>query len=211
MPEQFRKLVLVVDNGSQDNSAAVARQAGAIVLSEPHRGYGRACLKGIDWLKKNAPDTDFVVFLDGDYSDFPAEIELLLKPLQNGHFNFVLGSRTIKRQSRRALTPQARFGNLLATRLIDLFWGFSYTDLGPFRAITYKLLKRLNMDDQTYGWTVQMQIRALQAGARILEIPVSYRYRMGKSKISGTLKGTILAGYKILSTIWREKKKQHAL
>ena len=205
LPEQRRKLVLVVDNGSSDNSAAVARAAGARVLFEPRRGYGRACLRGLSWLEKEHIEPRVVVFLDGDYSDYPAEIELLLRPLLAGDFDFVLGSRTKKVLSRRALTPQARFGNLLATRLIDFFWGFSYSDLGPFRALDYTLLKRLCMDDKTYGWTVQMQIRALQAGARILEIPVSYRYRMGKSKISGTVKGSILAGYKILSTIRHER------
>ncbi len=208
LPEHRRQLVLVVDNGSLDKSMEVARKAGAKVLFEPQKGYGRACLKGLKWLKANDIKPQIVVFLDGDYSDFPAEIELLLEPLLSRNFDFVLGSRTIKKESRRALTPQARFGNLLATRLIDLIWGFSYSDLGPFRALDYSLLKNLKMDDKTYGWTVQMQIRALQSQARILEIPVSYRYRMGQSKISGTIKGTILAGYKILSTIWFERKRR---
>lgn len=205
LPSHRREMVIVVDNGSTDNSARVARAAGAKVLFEPQRGYGRACLRGLRWLADEKIEPQVVVFLDGDYSDFPAEIELLLEPLLNHNFDFVLGSRTIKKRSRRALTPQARFGNLLATRLIDLIWDFSYSDLGPFRAIDYSFLKSLQMDDKTYGWTVQMQIRALQTKARILEIPVSYRYRMGKSKISGTVKGTILAGYKILSTIWHER------
>jgi len=208
LPEHRCQLVLVVDNGSLDKSMKVARKAGAKVLFEPQKGYGRACLKGLKWLKENDIKPQIVVFMDGDYSDFPAEIELLLEPLLSRNFDFVLGSRTIKKKSRQALTPQARFGNLLATRLIDLVWGFSYSDLGPFRALDYRLLKSLKMDDKTYGWTVQMQIRALQAQARILEIPVSYRYRMGQSKISGTIKGTILAGYKILSTIWFERKRR---
>lgn len=205
LPENCRELVLVVDNGSSDHSAANARRAGATVLREPRRGYGRACLRGMNWLQENGIRPRWVVFLDGDYSDYPEEIELLLAPLQSGYYDFVLGSRTLKKNSRRALTPQARFGNLLATRLIDLIWGFSFSDLGPFRALNYDLLQALEMDDQTYGWTVQMQIRALKKKARILEVPVSYRYRMGKSKISGTVKGTILAGYKILTTIWRER------
>jgi len=206
LPAHRRELVIVVDNGSSDRSAAVARAAGATVLFAPERGYGRACLKGLRWLDEQKIHPRAVVFLDGDYSDYPIEIELLLRPLLAGDFDFVLGSRTLKKTSRRALTPQARFGNLLATRLIDLFWGFSYSDLGPFRALDYALLKKLKMDELTYGWTVQMQIRALKAQARILEIPVSYRYRMGRSKISGTVKGTILAGSKILATIWEERR-----
>ncbi len=207
LPPHCRKLLIVVDNGSQDSTAAVAQAAGAVVLSEPERGYGRACLKGMAWLREQGITPRFVAFIDGDYSDYPAEIELLLKPLQAGDFTFALGSRTLKRSSRKTLTPQARFGNLLATRLIDLIWGFSYSDLGPFRALEYNLLLSLEMDDQTWGWTVQMQIRALKKKARILELPVSYRSRIGHSKISGTLKGTILAGYKILMTIWQESRR----
>lgn len=191
--------IIVVDNGSRDNTAAVARAHGARVVHEPRRGYGSACLAGIRSLR----ETDIVVFLDGDFSDFPEEMDKLVDPIIRGEADLVIGSRTLGKREKGALPPQASFGNWLSCVLIRLFWGFSFTDLGPFRAISQSSLMALNMADPDYGWTVEMQVKAVQRGLHILEVPVSYRRRLGKSKISGTLKGVLLAGTKILLTIFR--------
>ncbi len=168
-------------------------------MREPRRGYGTACLAGIDALPE---EIEIIVFLDADYSDHPEEMEILVAPLL-GKTDFVLGSRTMRATSRSALTPQQRFGNWLATTLIRLLFGHRYTDLGPVRAIRKDALDSLEMSDRGYGWTVEKQIKAIRAGLRILEVPVHYRPRLGKSKISGTLKGTLLAGSKILYTVFR--------
>lgn len=191
--------VLVGDNGSRDATAAIARARGAQVIHVEDRGYGAACAGALTLL---ADDVDLVVFMDADGSDDPAEIPLLLQPIVSGMADLVIGSRALGTVERGALTPQQRFGNWLATRLIARLYGHRYTDLGPFRAIRRDLLDRIGMRDRRYGWTVEMQVRALQLGARVSEVPVRYRKRVGKSKISGTVRGVVLAGYWILRTIF---------
>lgn len=191
--------IIVVDNACTDRTVEVAESAGARVVREERRGYGYACLAGIAAL--NAPD--IVVFLDGDYSDYPAEMSMLVQPVLNGEAEMVIGSRTRGTREKGALLPQARFGNALATFLIRLLFGVHYTDLGPFRAIRYDRLREMNMQDKTFGWTVEMQVKAAKMGIRVCEVPVSYRKRIGQSKITGTVQGTIKAGYKILATIFR--------
>ncbi len=190
--------IIVVDNGSTDRTAEVARAHRARVVSEPRRGYGSACLAGIAALG----DPDVVVFLDGDFSDHPAEMSLLVDPIVRGEADLVAGSRVLGQRERCALTPQARFGNWLACLLIRLLWDARYSDLGPFRAIRTSVLKHLEMRDPDYGWMVEMQIKATREGWRVKEVPVSYRRRIGKSKVSGTLKGVVGAGTKILLTIF---------
>jgi glycosyltransferase involved in cell wall biosynthesis len=193
------EFVIVCNNGSTDNTADVATQAGAIVVDEPRRGYGWACLKGIEKAAEFSPE--IVVFLDGDYSDYPHEIPLLIEPLEDGKFEMVIGSRVLGKREKGSLTPQQVFGNWLATRLMRLFYGVRYTDLGPFRAIRWDALKQLGISDKTYGWTIEMQIKAAKKKIRSTEIPVDYRKRIGKSKVSGTVKGSVLAGIKIIFAI----------
>lgn len=193
--------VIVINNGSTDLTSEVAREAGATVLEESRAGYGYACLKGIAYLKDKQKDEDIIVFLDGDYSDYPGELTNLIAPIEKGDYDLVIGTRNNPLLQKGALTPQQRFGNALATRLMALFYGGKYTDLGPFRAISFEALGRLNMKDKTYGWTVEMQLKALKYKLKYTEIPVNYRPRIGESKVSGTLKGTIMAGYKILGWI----------
>ena len=189
--------VVVADNGSRDRTADVAAEAGAIVVREPAPGYGTACLKGI----AAAGAADIIVFLDGDYSDHPAEMASLVDPIADGGSDLVIGSRVLGKREAGSLTPQQRFGNGLATWLIRAIWGVAFTDLGPFRAIRGSALAKLQMRDRNYGWTVEMQIKAAILGLRCVEVPVSYRRRIGVSKVSGTIKGTVLAGTKILSLI----------
>jgi glycosyltransferase involved in cell wall biosynthesis len=191
--------IVVVDNGSSDATADNARAAGATVLCEPERGYGAACLAGINRCR----DADIIVFLDGDYSDYPQELEGLIAPILSGKCDFVVGSRAQGKAERGALTPQQRFGNWLACKLMNFFWRTCYSDLGPFRAIDARALRQLEMQDRTYGWTIEMQIKAALAGLEIAEVPVSYRPRIGVSKISGTVKGTVMAGIKILGMVAR--------
>lgn len=191
--------IVVADNGSDDATASVARAAGARVVTERDRGYGAACLAGIAALN----DADIVVFLDGDYSDNPAEMAMLVDPIANGDADLVIGSRTQGAHLPGALAPHQRFGNWLACRLITAIWGVRYTDLGPFRAIDRRALARLAMSERTFGWTVEMQIKAAREGMRIVEVPVSYRPRIGQSKISGTIRGSFNAGKTILGLIAR--------
>jgi glycosyltransferase involved in cell wall biosynthesis len=198
LPREVIREILVVDNGSCDRTAEVARSAGARVVAEPRQGYGAACLAGIACL---SDVVEVVLFMDGDFSDRSEEIPLLLKPIINHEADLVIGSRILGRSEKGALTPQQRIGNWLATRMIRLLYGFRYTDLGPFRAITVRALRSLNMQDRNFGWTAEMQVRALQQGLRVVEVPVNYRKRVGKSKISGTLTGSIRAGLKIPWTI----------
>jgi glycosyltransferase involved in cell wall biosynthesis len=193
--------VIVADNGSTDGTAEVALAHGATVVSEPIRGYGRACLSAIAAVADTA---SIVVFLDGDASDAPEEMATLVQPIVDGEADFVVGSRMLGRRQRGALTPQQIFGNGLACFLIKHIWGQRYTDLGPFRAISVDALRRLRMADQNYGWTVEMQIKAAQNGLTIIEVPVSYNRRIGVSKVSGTVRGVIGAGTKILYVIGRE-------
>ena len=199
LPQEKLHEIIVVDNGSSDATARVAQEHGARVVKEPRKGYGSACLKGIDEL--DAPD--IVVFIDGDFSDFPEEIVLLIGPIETGEKDFVLGSRMILPKSQLALLPQARYGNRLAVFLIKLFFKHEFTDLGPFRAIRYSSLMSIGMKDMDFGWTVEMQIKAVRNGLRIREVPVNYRKRVGISKISGTVLGTFRAGTKIIYTIFK--------
>ena len=199
LPQNLIHEIIVVDNNSTDNTAQVARAHGARVVAEKRRGYGSACLKGIAELD----NPDIVVFLDGDFSDYPEEIVKLLAPIESGAMDFVLGSRMILPQSRMALLPQSRYGNQLAVFLMRLFFHHQYTDLGPFRAIRYDSLKAIAMQDTNFGWTVEMQIKAVKKGLRIMEIPVQYRERIGVSKITGTVSGTLKAGTKIIYTIFK--------
>jgi len=193
--------VVVVDNGSTDRTAEVARQHGAQVVHEPRRGYGQACLAGIAAL---GADITLVAFMDADGSDDPADLRRLLEPVEQGEAEMVVGSRVLGEREQGALTPQQRIGNALATSLLRLLHGARYTDLGPFRAIRREALARLQMRDTRFGWTIEMQIKAQRQGLRVLEIPVRYRKRRaGRSKISGTLWGTIQAGCKILWIIFR--------
>ncbi len=198
--------VLVVDNGSTDRSATIARQWGATVITAPRRGYGAACLAGLHAITELATETpppEVVVFLDGDYSDYPELLPQLVEPIFQGKADFVLGSRCSTLREPGSMPVAARLGNRLATTLIWLFWGARFNDLGPFRAISWSALQRLKMADRDFGWTIEMQIKATLAGLRYQEIPIPYRRRRGKSKISGTIRGTIQAGYKILYTIFR--------
>ncbi len=199
LPKDRLHQVIVVDNRSTDRTAEVARENGATVVHERRRGYGRACLTGMAALE----DPDIVVFLDGDYSDYPEEISLLVEPIIKGEADFVVGSRMLLAESRQALLPQARYGNQLAVFLIRLFFGHRFTDLGPFRAIRSESLQAIGMHDKDFGWTVEMQIKAVQNGLRIREVPVRYRIRIGVSKITGTLSGTLKAGTKIIYTIFK--------
>ena len=194
--------VIVIDNGSTDETAAEAEKGGATVLYEPRKGYGFACLVGIEHLKPKANQGDIVVFLDGDYSDYPEELTALISPIQQQKALFVLGTRVTPQLEKGALTPQQRFGNALATKLMKWIYRSTFTDLGPFRAIEWKTLMQLNMNDKTYGWTVEMQLKVLKKAIPYLEVPVRYRPRIGVSKVSGTVKGTLMAGYKILSWIF---------
>ncbi len=199
LPQDLIHEIIVVDNNSTDNTARCASLKGARVVAEKRKGYGSACLKGISELD----NPDIVVFLDGDFSDYPEEIVHLVKPIESGEMDFVLGSRMILTESRLALLPQSRYGNQLAVFLMRLFFRHRYTDLGPFRAIRYDSLKSIGMQDTNFGWTVEMQIKAVKKGLRILEIPVQYRDRIGVSKITGTFSGTIKAGTKIIYTIFK--------
>lgn len=199
IPSEAVHHIIVVDNGSTDGTAQVAEEIGLWVVSEPTPGYGRACLAGIAALE---PDIDTVVFLDGDHSDYPEEIPVLLAPIERGEADVVIGSR-ITHAQRGSLTLPQRVGNRFACFLIDRLFGFRYTDLGPFRAIRRDALARLRMQDLAFGWTAEMQAKAARAGLRIAEVPVRYRPRIGRSKISGTLHGTICAGWAIVTTILR--------
>jgi glycosyltransferase involved in cell wall biosynthesis len=195
--------IIVVDNGSTDDTQEIARSKGATVLNQPKRGYGWACLRGMEYISDQLEKPDIVVFLDGDRSDYPEEMRKLVQPIIENNVDFVVGSRALGEKEAGSMTPQQIFGNWLATTLIQLLHNTTYTDLGPFRAIRYKSLMRIGMTDKTYGWTVEMQIKAAKHKLRIQEIPVNYRKRIGVSKVSGTVKGTILAGYKIIWTIFR--------
>lgn len=202
LPELVRDIV-VVDNASTDDTAKAAQQAGATVLFESRKGYGYACLKGIGYLNDKAQPPDIVVFLDGDYSDYPEELPLVIQPILESGYDLVIGARMKGMRESGAMTPQQAFGNWLATALMRLFFGSAFTDLGPFRAIRLKTLNQLRMQDKTYGWTVEMQLKALKQGLRYTEVPVRYRKRIGVSKVSGTVKGTIFAGVKILGWIFK--------
>ena len=201
IPDTLVDEVVVVNNASTDETEQNAHAAGATVPHEPRQGYGWACLRGIDYAKTKQPDV--VVFLDGDYSDHPDEMPRLVAPIRRGEADFVLGSRIRGETEPGAMLPQAQIGNRIACTLMRWLWGADYTDLGPFRAIRFRDLLALNMQDTTFGWTIEMQIKAVRAGLRIREVPVSYRKRVGVSKITGTISGTVKASAKILWTIGR--------
>jgi glycosyltransferase involved in cell wall biosynthesis len=203
IPKDLITEIIVVNNASTDNTEKIAKQNGATVLREPTPGYGRACLKGIDYLKKSESKPDIVVFLDADHSDYPEEMPNLIQPILDGRADLVIGSRALGNKERGSMTPQQIFGNWLATRLLRILYNVTFTDLGPFRAIRFDKLVELTMQDKTYGWTVEMQLKAAKMGLRCEEVPVRYRKRIGFSKISGTVKGTVMAGYKILITIFK--------
>jgi len=203
IPGDLVSEVIVVNNASTDQTEAQASRQGATVLDEPKQGYGYACLKGIDYITNSNDQADVVVFLDADYSDYPQEMVQLIQPIVEQDFDLVIGSRALGKRQGGSMTPQQLFGNWLATSLLKLFYGAQFTDLGPFRAIKYSSLMELKMQDQTYGWTVEMQLKASKKGMKCTEVPVNYRRRVGKSKVSGTVKGTVMAGYKILWTIFR--------
>lgn len=197
--------VIVVDNKSTDRTAEVAQQAGATVLFEPNAGYGNACLKGIAYAaaKPMPSRPDIIVFLDGDFSDYPEEMPRLVQPILEGTADIVIGSRALGKRARGAMLPQQIFGNWLAASLLRALYGASFTDLGPFRAIRLETLLALEMRDRTYGWTVEMQAKVAKQQVKYVEVPVTYRKRIGYSKVSGTVKGTVLAGYKIITTIFK--------
>lgn len=195
--------IIVVNNASTDATELIALELGATVLREPVPGYGRACLKGIDYLNGCTTQPHIVVFLDADHSDYPEQMNALVKPILEGDADLVIGSRQLGRREKGSMTIQQLFGNWVATRLLRLFYNVRCTDLGPFRAIKFSSLLELDMRDKTYGWTVEMQLKAARKKFRCVEVPVGYRKRIGFSKISGTLKGTLMAGYKIIGTIFK--------
>ena len=199
IPRPLVRRVVVCDNGSSDGTPDVARAHGAVVVREERRGYGAACLRALAALEADPPGV--VLFLDGDRSDDPSEAAQILEPILAGRADLVIGSRALGHAESGSLTPQARFGNWLATRLLHLLYHARYTDLGPFRAIRYTSLVSLGMRDRDFGWTVEMQIKAARARLRAEEVPVRYRRRIGRSKISGTVSGSVRAGFKILETI----------
>lgn len=201
IPGGLVRETVVVNNASTDETRLAAEAAGATVLDQPQKGYGNACLTGMEYVAKMDKHPDIVVFLDADYSDHPEEMPLLVAPITEGRADLVIGSRALGQKERGAMTPQQVFGNWLATRLLKVLYDAYFTDLGPFRAIRYEALTSLGMADRNYGWTVEMQVKAAKAGLKCTEVPVTYRKRIGKSKVSGTVKGTVMAGYKILYTI----------
>ncbi len=204
IPRDLVTEIVVVDNGSTDSTARIASGCGATVVNEGRKGYGQACLAGINHIKNSSYTPDIIVFLDGDYSDYPGEMKNLVSPVTEDGYDLVIGSRTVGERQKGALLPQALMGNYVATRLIKLFYGVSFTDLGPFRAIRYDKLLSLDMKDKTFGWTVEMQIKAAKKGLRCTEVPVSYRKRIGTSKVTGTITGSFMAGVKIIWMIFRQ-------
>lgn len=199
IPAHLQAIVIVADNGSQDRTKDIAVQYKAIVTEEPERGYGATCLRALQVAAQYSPD--IIVFLDGDYSDYPEEMPTLIRPIVEQGYDMVIGSRITGIHQKGALLPQAVFGNWLSTRLIRFFWYEQFTDLGPFRAVTWQALQSMDMQDRNFGWTVEMQIKAAQRQLRSCEVPVSYRKRIGTSKVTGTIKGSLMAGIIILRTI----------
>ncbi|MFT6333685.1 MAG: glycosyltransferase involved in cell wall biosynthesis [Saprospiraceae bacterium] len=203
IPKDYVRNIIVANNNSSDMTAIVAEDAGAVVVHQSIAGYGNACLKGMDYVATLSEKPDIIVYLDGDYSDYPEQMIELTKPIIEDGYDMVIGSRALGDMEKGAMMPQQVFGNWLATSLIKLIYKYEFTDLGPFRAIRYDRLIEIDMQDKTFGWTVEMQVKAAILKLKCIEIPVKYRVRIGVSKVSGTIKGTILAGYKILWTIFK--------
>ncbi len=203
LPKDWIREIIVCNNLSTDQTAQIASRLGATVVDAPIQGYGNACLFGLKHIAQKEIAPDIIVFIDADYSDYPEELPLLVKPIIEENYDMVIGSRALGKSEKGSMTPQQVFGNWLATHLIKLFYGYRFTDLGPFRAIRYNKLLQLKMQDKTYGWTVEMQVKAAKQKLKCTEIPVQYRVRIGFSKVSGTIKGTIGAGQKILWTIFK--------
>jgi len=205
IPRDHVEEIIVVNNNSKDATAEKAAAHGATVLDENEQGYGAACLKGLAHVRSKQPDPvkTIIAFLDGDYSDYPEQMYRVIKPIVEGQADMVIGSRRLGTAEKGSLTPQQIFGNWLATYMIRVMYHFKYTDLGPFRAIRWDALETIGMVDRNYGWTVEMQVKALKKGLNVSEVPVDYKQRIGTSKVSGTLKGTLMAGYKIITTILR--------
>lgn len=201
IPKHLVHEIIIVDNGSTDRTAEFARNAGSRVVRENLRGYGAACLKGI----ASANNPDIIVFMDGDYSDYPEKLEQIITPLLKDEADLVIGSRVMENASARALPPHAYWGNKLTTWLINLLYHHHFSDVGPFRAITCEGLKKLDMRDTNYGWTVEMQVKAVIHGLTVVEIPVGYRKRIGTSKVSGTIAGSLKAGVKMLHTVFSHR------
>lgn len=204
IPKDLVRDIIVVDNNSSDETSINAKNAGATVLKQPLQGYGNACLKGIEFITDKEQQPDVVVFLDADYSDFPQEMNLLLNKIWKGA-DMVIGNRVKKKREKGSMTIPQIFGNWLACNLMKIIYGYRYQDLGPFRAIKFKKLQEIGMVDETYGWTVEMQVKALNLKMNVQQVDLSYRKRIGHSKISGTVKGSVLAGYKIITTIFKYK------
>jgi glycosyltransferase involved in cell wall biosynthesis len=195
--------IIVVSNNSSDKTETVAKKAGATVLREPQKGYGYACLKGLEYIASREVEPDIVVFLDGDYSDYPRDLHKIVAPIINDNMDLVIGARVKRWREKGSMTFPQVFGNWLATSLMKLFFNAKFTDLGPFRAIKYQKLLALQMQDKTYGWTVEMQLKAIKQKLNYVEVPVHYKNRIGTSKVSGTVKGAIFAGIKILGWIFK--------
>lgn len=204
IPKDLVREIIVVDNNSSDETSINAKNAGATVLKQPLQGYGNACLKGIEYITNKEQQPDVVVFLDADYSDFPQEMSLLLNKIWKGA-DIVIGNRVKEKREKGSMTVPQIFGNWLACNLMKILYGYRYQDLGPFRAIKFDKLQEIAMVDKTYGWTVEMQAKALKLKMNVQQVDLSYRKRIGYSKISGTIKGSVLAGYKIITTIFKYK------
>jgi glycosyltransferase involved in cell wall biosynthesis len=203
IPREVVSEIVVVNNNSNDDTTNAALKHGVTVLSENRQGYGYACLKGIAYFEEKKNKPDIIVFLDADHSDYPLELISIINPILENDYDMVIGSRKLGIREKGSMTPQQVFGNWLATFLMKILYGIKFTDLGPFRAIKFDKLLQLNMTDKTYGWTVEMQVKAAKLKMKCCEVPVNYRRRIGHSKVSGTLKGTLKAGYKILFTVFK--------
>lgn len=203
IPRNWVSEIIVVDNNSSDRTATQAEQAGATVVFQPQKGYGNACLAGMEYVAQLPQKPDIIVFIDGDFSDYPEELPIVVAPIIESDYDLVIGSRALGEREQGSMTVPQVFGNWLATSLLKLFYGVSFTDLGPFRAVKYNKLIGMGMVDRNYGWTVEMQLKAAKQKLRCTEVAVNYKRRIGTSKVSGTVKGTIMAGYKILWTIFR--------
>jgi len=203
IPESLVREIVVVNNNSTDSTYEMAWETGATVLHEDRKGYGYACLKGINYLNSKENKPEIIVFLDADYSDHPEEMPSVVEPIIKENIDLVIGSRALGNREKGSMTPQQLFGNWLSTKLMRLLYKANFTDLGPFRAIKFDSLIKLDMKDKTYGWTIEMQLKALRHNLKYDEVPVSYRKRIGVSKVSGTVKGTIMAGFKIITAIFK--------